>query len=841
MEWTKMGTFFLLLLLALTALAECHRGYYSRRDKREALVRSKRRWVLSTIEIQEEDTGPFPKQISQMFNDQTHHEGEKYRISGMGVTEPPLGVFEINENNGVVYALRPVDREQHNLFNIKFDILSKQSGKVIDKELAFIVEVLDINDNAPQFEVTQMEADVMENMQDDLPVHLLVKDIDQWDTPNAEVTISVLSQNPKTPTITLKQINNRIAKLTVDGCFDYDKIKKYEVVVGASDHGTPSLSSTAVVTLNIVDSNSHQPTFKAKEYHGEVMEATTKSDVLRIAVDDKDTPNTPGWRAKYYFIKGNEGENYKIETDPKTNEGILSVIKGKDYEKTTNTTLQIGVKNEEDIFYCKNKAAGGTDQPPPEHTVNIIMKVIDINDPPQFDIDKSDVYQQEEEAPGKLLFTPKVTDVDSVVSKIRYVLLKDPADWVKVDEKTGKVTTTKKMDRESPFVDESNIYTVIVGAIDDGEPPATGTATVLIHLRDINDNMPRLVNKSIILCGNKGNKVMVPATDADARPYSGPFAFSLGSDDKTLSERWKLEPAFGEECGLVSRKTLAYGNYSVPLEIQDQQGVSGHGAVEVMVCDCQNGDVCRNKEPATARLGQAAIGLFFLGLLLFLLLLLVFLCQCGKKDFKHIPILQDEGNQTLIKYNQEGGGSECKMEPTLLLTPTNGVNVTDGIKTGTMKMSQTAPAMAQYMEAYDSSGLTMMNSMTSMGMQRQRDTLRSQGGGQAMYSAWTTSRSNTYQGNSSQCGRSYSLRSSHNISDHINRRLHVIEANHVDHPVYVPYEYGYEGQGSKCQSLDKLSLSNLGDDMMFLNDLGPKFKTLGTICHQTVKEKNIQL
>jgi len=59
---------------------------------------------------------------------------------------------------------------------------------------------------------------------------------------------------------------------------------------------------------------------------GKVKERETGVEVLRLQVTDKDTYGSKAWKAKY-TIYGDKKEQFKIETDPNTNEGILTVVK----------------------------------------------------------------------------------------------------------------------------------------------------------------------------------------------------------------------------------------------------------------------------------------------------------------------------------------------------------------------------------------------------------------------------------------------------------------------------------------------------------------------------------
>lgn len=59
-----------------------------------------------------------------------------------------------------------------------------------------------------------------------------------------------------------------------------------------------------------------------------------------MMVQDQDLPNTPHSKAVYKILQGNENGNFKITTDPNTNEGVLCVVKVRNNRKAILYSIQ---------------------------------------------------------------------------------------------------------------------------------------------------------------------------------------------------------------------------------------------------------------------------------------------------------------------------------------------------------------------------------------------------------------------------------------------------------------------------------------------------------------------
>ncbi|XP_018429651.1 PREDICTED: cadherin-like protein 26 [Nanorana parkeri] len=745
------------------------------RDRR-ALHRQKRDWIIDTFTLQEELPGPYPMLIGTVKLEEGF--SLQYKLQGKGVDEDPKGMFHINEDTGAIYAHQKIDFETTPLFQWKFNAINKTSREV-GTRLGIHLKILDINDNSPEFKNKTFYVSVNESAVQGYTIYtLLAYDKDEERSPNSVVSYFLRSQTPTDSNVqfTLDQDKGFIS---FKGCLNYETNKKYKLVIEAKDNGVlKQQSSTSEVYVTVLDRNTNAPTFSKPSLQTKVPEKEVNVTILRFGVVDNDTPYTSGWRAVYSIVEGNDDENYAIITDPKTNEGILTVVKPLDYEETTKSLLSISAANEEPFYSCKilqkpstgmwvieteKGRAGKTVSP----TGTITVDILDMNDAPVFKPTTILVNLLEHSiTPGTTLTKVEAKDPDIVApNKIKYHLENDTGDWLSINEDTGVITTKKELDRESDYVIKSN-YIVKVLAVDDGAPPMTGSATLLINLKDINDNSPSLESPYLTTCEKEEEVLLVtPIIDKDLEPYSGPFYVNVLDKDQDKMPLKLLN--YDDDIIKVKKEKDAYqGNHTLHLEIYDRQGMVSFQNLTVYVCDCLGGEACVEKMIGPPTLGGGAIALLLLAPVLFLLLCFL-LCkiQCEKVM---VPV-ENEPLNSIMVYNEEGGHKDCEFTPLLV------------------------------------------------------ESVRRQSLAGILHNA-----SNRHY-HSSAAANSLSLqRKQSKILE--TALIQKLNANMNETELYKPRVYAEEGELTRASSLDSISISGSSVHMLSLQSFGSKFNILESIC-----------
>ncbi|XP_042318380.1 cadherin-like protein 26 [Sceloporus undulatus] len=812
-------------------------------DTVRPLRRTKRRWVITTLELEEEDKGPFPKPIGELFNDVAQDVTVKYIISGPGVDEfPEFGLFSIEDDaEGHVYVHRTIDRETTPSFTIRFDVADRNTGEIVDRSLLFNVAIKDVNDNAPEFPQKEFNITMKENhKRDELVFNITAFDKDEEGTENSQVTYSLVSQTPHSKQ-SLFTVDSSTGLIRSTGCLDYETTKAFQLLIKATDHGNPQLSSTATINIAVEDGNNHLPTFIQEKYQLDFPEGKAEHDILRLSVEDKDAPSTPAGRAKYKIVSGNERGNFIIETDPNSNEGVLSIVKPLIHDGTSERKLVISVENEEPPFLCERGLVRNV--PSPIYSkASVDINVIDRNDAPQFNPSILVLRQEEGVKSGTRIGQYMAKDPDATPNVIRYRIASDPDGWVTIDENSGVVMTAKTLDRESPHLNNS-IYTIKIHAIDDGLPPQTGTGTIQLYLSDLNDNAPMLVTPSLVVCeGKEKDPLHIKAEDKDSHPYAGPFTFQLVETVDNMGNSWKLGESFDDSVELFMIKSLPSGNYSVPFHISDKQGFFKEQTLHVTVCACQDGKTCEQmseRASVSVGLGGGAVGAILAAFLLLILAMgLLLWCPRTEKGQPFIP--HEGGNQSLIQYNEE---SQQVLSQD---TPDAGI-----LATSLPEYAQISKEKSQ--TAKEATGVTPSHSQTSSQVHYEQSLFDAPGTFQAKTTeksgrivppltiqedfqpspAWVQQATRFPQSNTIHWEKP-SDRILEAVGRILNQKMDYICNLEDNIGSYSPRVYAQEGQLEKPESVWSLPVAHDFDDNSlppdFFDSLGPRFATLGRIC-----------
>ncbi|XP_052011494.1 protocadherin beta-6 isoform X11 [Apodemus sylvaticus] len=199
-----------------------------------------------------------PEAVVAVFSVSDPDSGDDGRMVCSIQNELPFLLKPTFENYYTLVAEGPLDREKRGEYNITI-IVSDLGTPRLTTQHTITVQVMDINDNAPAFTQTSYTLFVHENNSPALHIGTITA-TDSDSGSNAHITYSLLlPQDPQLNLAALVSINADNGQLYALRALDYEALQAFEFHVGATDGGSPALSSQALVRVVVMDDNDNAP------------------------------------------------------------------------------------------------------------------------------------------------------------------------------------------------------------------------------------------------------------------------------------------------------------------------------------------------------------------------------------------------------------------------------------------------------------------------------------------------------------------------------------------------------------------------------------------------------
>ncbi|XP_041846849.1 protocadherin beta-3-like [Melanotaenia boesemani] len=184
--------------------------------------------------------------------------GKNGKINLLINPDIPFEVHSSLKNYHTLVTKGVLDRERNPNYNITFTAVD-EGNPPLSTNKTITLKVSDVNDNAPVFEQSFYEANIMENNSPGLSV-FSVKARDADSGQNARVAYLLVDfQLNGQPISTYISVNAESGAVQAVRSFDYEQIKTLIIYMRGQDGGSPPLSSNTTVKLNILDQNDNPP------------------------------------------------------------------------------------------------------------------------------------------------------------------------------------------------------------------------------------------------------------------------------------------------------------------------------------------------------------------------------------------------------------------------------------------------------------------------------------------------------------------------------------------------------------------------------------------------------
>uniref|UniRef100_A0A8C9XGI7 Cadherin domain-containing protein n=1 Tax=Sander lucioperca TaxID=283035 RepID=A0A8C9XGI7_SANLU len=397
-------------------------------------------------------------------------------------------VFMIDKTTGIILIIGSVDYEKDKKYELRID--AKDQGGLTDSSKV-IIEVTDVNDNAPTISVMSFTSPLPEDSPSGTTIGIInVKDLDSGD--NGQINCRIEQNLP----FKIKSNLRNYYTLVTDTALDRETVSEYNITVVATDAGMPPLSTKRTFHLKVSDVNDNAPVFSQGVYNAFIAENNSPG-VSVLTLRTKDPDENQNARISYILEDGNIGGSPVSEFVSINSEtGVIHAVRSFDYEQIKQL-----------IFVIKAQDGGS---PPLSSNVTVNILIQDQNDnPPQV------LYPVQTGGSLVAEMVPRSADVGYLVTKVVAVDVDSGQNaWLsyklqkatdralfEVGLQNGEIRTIRQVtdkdavkQRLTVIVEDngqpSRSATVIVNvAVADSFPEVLSEFTDFTHDKEYNDNL----------------------------------------------------------------------------------------------------------------------------------------------------------------------------------------------------------------------------------------------------------------------------------------------------------------------------------------------------------------
>ncbi|GAB0206616.1 protocadherin alpha-2-like [Grus japonensis] len=434
---------------------------------------------------------------------------------------------EVSGASGALVVSSRLDREElcgkSAPCALRLEVLVERPLRVFHVEL----EVTDINDNAPLFPAARKNLSLSENSPPGSRFPLEgASDADIGANAQLSYTLSP-SEHFGLDVKTNDERKIVPSSLVLTKALDRETMAVHRLVVTASDGGRPALTGTVELVISVLDANDNAPQFNQSVYKVVVEVLDVNDNAPEVWVTSLSVPvpedAAAGTVVALLSVSDRDsGANGRVRCAvwPASPFGLVATFAG-----SYSLVLREALDRERVSEYEVEVRAEDGGSPPLRASRGVRVPVSDVNDnAPSFAQAVYTVLARENNAAGAELARLWARDPDEAGNgRVSYsvaegvvggassgVARRPASSYVSVDAESGRLWALQPLDYE-----ELQVLQFEVRAVDAGEPPLCGNATVQLFVVDENDNAPALLP----LAG--GGPGVGAAVSAASGPVSG--------------------------------------------------------------------------------------------------------------------------------------------------------------------------------------------------------------------------------------------------------------------------------------------------------------------------------